>query len=140
MAFCIGDKCIGCGACARECPVHAVEGEPKVRHAINARRCVECGVCGMSCPVGAVTDAAGNVCQRVARKDRPKPEINSRKCSACQICITFCPAKALSISPPRFQGDIQACCVLSAPDKCVGCGRCAAECPLHAIRMGGGTV
>lgn len=138
MAYYISEKCIGCGACARECPVHAVDGDLKARHIINAKRCVDCGVCGMSCPAGAVSDGEGRVCQRVPKAERQKPQINTRKCSACQICITFCPAKALSISPPRFKGDVQAWCELSAPENCVGCGRCAAECPLKAIKMSGG--
>lgn len=73
MAHTIGENCIGCASCARACPVHAIEGAPKSRHVINARRCVDCGVCGMSCPVGAVKNAAGEVCRRVPPKERPAP-------------------------------------------------------------------
>ena len=137
MAHWIGENCIGCGACARSCPVHAIEGAMKQRHAINARRCVDCGVCGMSCPVGAVHDASGAVCRRVPPKERKKPVIDAALCSACQLCVYFCAAKALAISEPRFPGDVEARCELRYPEKCVGCGLCAVECPLHAIRMEG---
>ena len=135
MAHSILDNCIGCGACARACPVHAIEGALKSRHAINAKRCIDCGVCGMICPAGAVMDASGRVCARVPVKERRIPVIDGELCSACQICVSFCAAKALAISEPRFRGDVEARCVLARPDKCVGCAVCEAECPLHAIRM-----
>lgn len=52
----IGDKCIGCGACKRACPVDCIEGSLKVRHKIDNNKCTHCGQCLMACPVSAITE------------------------------------------------------------------------------------
>lgn len=135
MAYFIGEGCVGCGACARACPLYAVDGAPRERHVINPRRCVDCGVCAMSCPAGAVSDGEGRVGERIPPGKRPRPRIDAARCSACRLCVDICRAGALSITPPRFRGDIDAVSVLAAPEKCVGCGLCEAECPMRAITM-----
>lgn len=38
----ITEKCIGCGACKRACPVDCVEGEVKKRHKIEHLKCTHC--------------------------------------------------------------------------------------------------
>ena len=48
------DKCIGCTACARKCPVSAISGERKQPHRINQDLCTKCGVCVQTCKFGAV--------------------------------------------------------------------------------------
>ncbi len=50
----IPEKCIGCGACKRKCPVNCISGKPKEVHVIDASRCIRCGQCFEACKFDAV--------------------------------------------------------------------------------------
>ena len=53
MAYKINkDKCLGCGACADECPVSAIT-EDDGKYVIDPDTCIECGACAGVCPVEA---------------------------------------------------------------------------------------
>jgi len=48
------EKCVGCTACARNCPVNCIAGERKKPHVIDQSRCIKCGRCFEVCQFDAV--------------------------------------------------------------------------------------
>ena len=54
IKFEITDKCIGCTACSRGCPVDAIQGEVKKKHVIDQEKCIRCGRCQDNCRFGAI--------------------------------------------------------------------------------------
>lgn len=48
------EKCTGCMACVRKCPVWAIHGEKKFAHVIDASLCTRCGTCATVCKFDAV--------------------------------------------------------------------------------------
>jgi len=50
----IPENCVGCTACARNCPVNCISGERKQVHFIDQAICIKCGVCKIKCKFNAI--------------------------------------------------------------------------------------
>ncbi len=55
----------------------------------------------------------------------PKPTIDSKRCNHCGTCVEICPMTVFR----KEDGKI----LVSAPEDCIGCRACEAQCAKQAI-------
>ncbi|MBF0614593.1 MAG: electron transport complex subunit RsxB [Magnetococcales bacterium] len=54
VAYIYEDRCIGCTACIKACPVDAIIGANKQSHTVIADMCTDCEACVEPCPVDCI--------------------------------------------------------------------------------------
>ena len=82
----ITEKCIGCGACKRVCPVDCISGERKQQHKIDYNRCTHCGRCVSTCPVDAIT-AGDNTLKFIRDLSTPNKLVITQMAPAVRVTI-----------------------------------------------------
>ncbi len=70
--YILSEKCKGCMACLKVCPVEAIRGAKKMVHIIDQESCIKCGTCFNVCPpkFNAVVKVSG---ERIQTPEEPIP-------------------------------------------------------------------
>jgi ferredoxin len=132
MAYRISGDCKGCGACAKKCPEHAIEGKVKVRFDIDPFLCTDCGTCFSTCPWGAVIDPKGSRSPKKGKNEKQKKaRIEMDCCAGCQTCFLNCPHGAIRVIKKNI---LSAYCHVD-PEICMGCGICTQFCITGAAAL-----
>jgi heterodisulfide reductase subunit A len=131
------ELCIGCGACAQECPFQAIElvGRGKeARARVISAACKGCGVCAGACPSGAATALGFTEAMLLAQIDealahRPETKILAFCCSWC----SYAGADFAGVARLAYPANVRIIRTMCA-------GRVHPRLILHALEKGAGKV
>ena len=119
--------CLGEGTCVKACPfdaIHIVNGVAVV----DKEACKACGKCVAACPKHLIEIVPYDQKHLVqcSSKDKGKDVLSvcSVGCIGCKMCEKICKFDAVKVENNIAHID---------PEKCIGCGACAAKCPKKII-------
>lgn len=130
------DKCKGCTACARQCPVSAISGEVKKPHEIDQDTCIRCGACFDTCKFGAIYQG-DEVKASGAPAAAAKPAEGAAAPAAAAAAKKVAPAKKAAPKPVEHAELNRDFPLRIDPNACKGCTMCARNCPEQCITSGG---
>ncbi len=84
--YAINDNCIGCGQCAKKCPVDAIVVAPNAagkKKATVQDKCVGCGICFKVCPINKKAETDDKKAVSMVTPAKPEKVI-------CQTCPIHC--------------------------------------------------
>ena len=119
--------CLGFGSCVAACPfdaIHIVDGVA----VFDKEACKACGKCVAACPRKLIEIVPYDMKHLVKcnSKDKGKDVMKACKvgCIGCKMCEKACQFDAVKVLDNVAHID---------PEKCTGCGACAAKCPKKVI-------
>lgn len=121
--------CIGFGDCVNACQFGAIGIQNGVASVIP-ERCTGCSLCASACPKQLITLVPVKKQAIVLCSSCDKGNVLGKLCSAgcigCMKCEKTCRYGAIHVQ--NFLASVD-------PQKCTGCGECAAVCPRNVIVM-----
>ena len=122
--------CLNCNLCVGNCPNKILTKADENFSAVhidyskgNGFCEYKCNKCSSVCPSGAV--------KKITLEEKQKTKIASAtvtdSCIGCRICEKLCPTGAITINLNNT--------AIIDELKCIGCGRCAANCNVHSIKI-----
>ncbi len=121
--------CIGCGDCAKICPVNAICVDEKIAR-VNRNICIGCGLCVKECPKNIIKLIPQNAVVAVMCNSKDKGAVSRKKCKnsciGCKKCELNCPSDAIKVIDNLAVIDYS---------KCTNCGKCAEVCVTGCIKV-----